>query len=449
MKKVLIFLSFLGSMIFSTTYAQNSSENLSCTGGLESLQIAKDFNFQLTREADLKPCDQKNLAFRTAMAIKLLKTIAPQLGPGLFTDRDFTNPYDYFKQRVQTVKFPSTCPEFGGAYINSDVKGVMNVCAKAAANSSDLILAALFIHEARHFDGDRYNHAICSHGPRKSMDRCDESIDNHGSYGFELDFFTRVMNSKTLSRELRNEAQDTALMRAGMHFNQTPIFARGSIVKTLDGELRFINHRQNIVIGQSDQLDILFSINNLASIYDHKKEKVFKIRPLENYIEWSIYTSAIRDGFNHQSLQLRDVLFTSTQSCFLYKPGLICNSAKGSDLVQFNSYEGVTIIDFNRSILLEPNSQYLMDTLGNIRKIPASIDELSKLNDDSSIVNLPKGLVGFIPVDEETEIGVVMGGEEMIYHKKSNQWTSRGRNLTQGKVVIKVISDILWTDKTK
>lgn len=87
------------------------------------------------------------------------------------------------------------------------------------------------IHEARHTEG--YSHMRCSHGPYKDefMSGCDSSIEQQGSHGIEMEYYSRVVLQGVNFHPIYAQmARLMNLARANFVFNRDPMSQTEALV---------------------------------------------------------------------------------------------------------------------------------------------------------------------------------------------------------------------------
>lgn len=138
------------------------------------------------------------------------------------------NWWSYFTKRVSRIRFAkqsdNSCHQGFWAYVSPDAPGVMNLC--PIVDTSNPLNLEIYLHEARHFDGDSYHHVTCTRGNEQGrVGVCDPSLEYKGSYAVSM------FVDSTLGRDPGEDEISKQLFRVGAiyfsinRFNKAPKLA--------------------------------------------------------------------------------------------------------------------------------------------------------------------------------------------------------------------------------
>ena len=291
-----------------------------------------------------KHCDVTNLAYRVRKALFLLKQLPTLDDENTWDQVRIGNPWEFFVKRVRQIDLQtnsddtcSTSMDSGVDAYASDILHHIVIC-KAAVVSSDLDLAQILLHEARHAGGDKisrnggvplasyFPHVACEFASSKGELACDRTIHDNGSYAISFNSFLGLSRAVTLSPALRAWGRSHAITELNGRFVLPPdgtgkvlVLVRDSNqVDAYDGEkstmLFQAQEPDSFVAGGLGSLRIFEHKNGLATEFENTPN--LSAKPTNSYF------------FDHlvsgNSQPIVDAALYNDVNCLLFPHGVRC-----------------------------------------------------------------------------------------------------------------------------
>lgn len=354
------------------------------------------------KEWDL--CDSSNLTYKTFSALiymKSLKFNQTTFGP-LQTNVIGRSPYEYFKDRVKKIVFqPNSDHDCNPtkknnvivwgflAYARPDDRS-MNIC-EFAETLSQISLVKMFVHEARHLDGSKFNHIVCEQGNFSSsaQKNCDESLEDNGAYAIGIEFNRKFFSTTTINPALRQEARNQSVIDLYSRFNKLPLgITSGALLQDYQGTLTHFDGKKWIPVSEGNKNEMLSRHWEWPMLFDFTFSAVKPLLLTNN----SVARTNAPKFENNLNRALKQITFPEIidayngmyASCYLAKDRVVCTPADG-DVYKLDLKEihPVKLFTSSSSLVASTDSIYILDDKGLLHQIPDDVSELLKATEES------------------------------------------------------------------
>lgn len=337
-----VFISQAQALVTPTHYlAFENVAGLSSGLCLDADRLKTELPFELRdpddRPIEVDPCDGSKTGYALATALFFLNDLpAVQLPASDFNPNKIVEePAAFFKGRVQKIilddrESSDECADgrlaFTKPYWREEKK--IWIC-PAFRNATTVTMTSVLLHEARHLDGQEYDHVVCNEGRMRGQRSCDESYESGAAYGVGLEYLVKLTMNPKLNPSVRREARRQALMEFVSRFNQLPLdLQRGALVQDAkSGAALFYDGTTTVPAGFEAPKDALFmSYGGLPLLYSPEKgtAQIYDFGAKLSDSVSDVLTRTFLDLPSDQKHKLKGVAFGKTEACLLSADDLLC-----------------------------------------------------------------------------------------------------------------------------
>ncbi|WP_413580986.1 hypothetical protein [Bdellovibrio sp. HCB288] len=224
-------------------------------------------------------CDDNDRVIKIFKAFEFLQNVEGTLEmEGVFGQKLVKdNPFAYFQKRVKDIRLEDECDGvMTAAYVSPMFLGESMFTCPHMFKLSTVEIAALLVHEARHLDGDEYNHKACTN-PRSGFTgeyACDETFSNVGSYGIQVAFFNKISKAN-VSPEIKRIGRLWATTFLVSRFNTLPGDLKlGAFLTDANNKVSFYNGKSLSDVLKMKKGNILVDNLELKMVVSKKTAEV-------------------------------------------------------------------------------------------------------------------------------------------------------------------------------
>jgi hypothetical protein len=286
-----------------------------------------------SNDPQFKPdfCDPQNLAYRVAESVLNLAVFDVWYSQSAHSKDDHgvlaSGPFHYFSSRIRKFVFEPdgrNCNGSYAAYVDEVGDGIMHICKRLAAEE-DLYLTSVLVHEARHQDGERYNHVRCNHGRfGGSSLACDESYASRGAYGVQTEYYIQISHMDQVAPSTRQFARADAIKLLVERFNTLPMgIKNGAVLVSKDSNILFYDGETATSLHALPQPELrVMKQGGLLSFYDSAKNS---LTPLADGLNLDSAASIQSQELNGSI----DIYENEPYLCSLFSNRVTCITPKG------------------------------------------------------------------------------------------------------------------------
>jgi hypothetical protein len=393
-------------LIFLSTANGLALENSTClkSRDVKALQSQFDWVSKNPKYPKLETCNASDLSFRIANALLYLKGLRFNTSTADISQLNALgqDPYSFFTERVDSIVFEGPESEvcateqkngviLWGTHGYATLKDrTMHIC-EFAGTLSALRIAQFLVHEARHMDGEQFNHVACNHGEYAKTPRfyCDNSLEEGGAYSVGVEFNRKMAKSNLISPALKQQVRNQAIIDLYYRFNRLPLgISEGALLQDEAGTISFFDGIVWQIVKLGSPGNLLVRYWELPMLYSHDgnlPQFIFPGKAEANgwYFE-DLFKKILKDS---KMTDLLDVYHGPMYSCYLFKTRVQCTSSRDAVFeMNFSSIRPVKLFSTSSFMIAKMNSVFILDQDGILHALPEEISKLPQLNESS----LPK-----------------------------------------------------------
>lgn len=407
---------------------------------LDAERLAREFRYDFRDPDDkpvsLEPCDSAKTSYAVAKALIFLKDLpASHVPKSQFNPNKIEGePYDFLASRVRKVivddrQTSDECADGRLAFTHSFWREQKKIwICPAFRKAGDLQATSVLLHEARHLDGQEFNHVACHEGRMKNQMSCDQDYESGSAYAIGLEYLVKLTMNPGLDPAVRSEARRLAVLEFVSRFNDLPLdLERGALVQNeKTGMVYFYNGQGFEDAGFSAPLDTVFSsLGGLANLYSPSSGKtaVFDFEEKLSRTTPNVLSRLFQGLPSARQRELRSVAYGKTDACLLLQNEMLCfdrNKAPYS----LRTENSVRLLMAENSNLLESGALYSQSADFFLHRLPSdatsSHEKWPRSRDAFPFIG--GGIWG--SVWNREEIWLSTRGELQIFDQKKKTWRS-------------------------
>lgn len=431
-----------------------------CVESAQLTALAEDFEFlqpHPKKDFEWIPAKLENCSQPLVLALSWIQAHSNVLltKKGIFAE----GVYNFLKSRIRTIRFENEetahfCLNPGvAAFVDVKMPNTIRVCPSYSDVGSNLVLAQILLHEARHVDG--HPHVLCGQGEFANgwVYACDEKIEDQGSYAVGAEFLKVVIQSEGLPESLRNEARGLLFADLISRFNQLPFgLKRGALLKSRAGAAYFYDGHQKIEItaGGEGSLknSLIVSRSGQPAFFEKETGAVSTLHVGQALLETlGDFAHLFRKSFQSKPWsQLLDVYYGKSYACFLFPSKLHCGKHGEPDKsFALKSMKAQNFLLTENSKLLRGGEVYLADGSKKVIALPKAFGFLGSVRDGNWRKDyLPHPPIGYFVLNSSKELLLRADGGLMSFDFTKKRWVEEGEPLGFESLS----GPIFWTEES-